>query len=146
MQDNSQLHGAQLEELTLLDYISILKRYKWPICILVIVSVVTSAIVGFLMEPEYDSTVTLITQDRGESYLPPQLESVGQLLSMFGSGSFDYEALLKSRRLALKVADKVDLVEYLSRGKDEPPAEPAIAAYLKKRIKISHYQRLNQRE
>jgi len=122
-----------LKRLTLRDLWKIFRRRMWVI-ILPFVAVVTVAIPGsFLLTPEYQAEVTLISQDVDEGSV---LEG---LVSMRLSPQERIQMVvqrIQSRKYMNQVAQKTNIVEYLRRKRRGPVLEQHVIKYLKDIVSV----------
>ena len=117
-----------LKRLTLRDLWKIFRRRMWVI-ILPFVAVVTVAVPGsFLLTPEYQAEVTLISQDVDEGSV---LEG---LVSMRLSPQERIQMVvqrIQSRKYMNQVAEKTNIVEYLRRKRRGSVLEQHVIQYLR---------------
>lgn len=97
------------EELSLSDYLEIIRKRKWTIITALVLSVVTALIASLMMTPKYKAEITLeISPDN------PRITTFEEVVELDAPQAEFYETqykLIKSRSLADEVAKDLDLVK-----------------------------------
>ncbi len=97
------------EELSLSDFLEIIRKRKWTIITVLVLSVVTVLIASLMMTPEYKAEITLeISPDN------PKITTFQEVVELDAPQAEFYETqykLIKSRSLADEVAKDLDLAK-----------------------------------
>ncbi len=111
------LQGVMMdEEINLLDYFSVINRYRGLIITLCVLSVLLAMIVSLLMPKTYESTVTILSPQGGSSAggslaSLPELQSAMGIMGIGQKTSLDvFVAILNSRNMADAVIKRFDLL------------------------------------
>ncbi|MDI6782100.1 MAG: GNVR domain-containing protein [bacterium] len=104
------------EEINLLDYFSVINRYRGLIITLCVMSVLLTMIVSLLMPKTYESTVTILSPQGGSSAggslaSLPELQSAMGIMGIGQKTSLDiFMAILNSRNMADAVIKRFNLL------------------------------------
>ena len=106
--DGGREGGSLADQIDLQHYMRILRKHKWPISLFTAAVTLLAAYYAFTATPIYNSTSTLLIEEQSNSRMPQFEELYG-----LDTGNTDYYQtqfeLLKSRTLALRVINKVNL-------------------------------------
>ncbi len=122
-----RLLGGVVETLDLRRYIRVLRQYKWSIVGIGLLFALLGAAISFLMTPKYRAQVDLLADPTQASVADNGQPVSTAMVWLFYETQKD---ILGSRRVALSVVDKLDLVE---RDKAERAKEHASALDLLKK-------------
>lgn len=95
------------DELSLSDYIDVLRRRKWIVISCFVLSVVTALLVSYIITPMYRAEITIEISPEN-----PKITSFDEVVELDAPQAEYYETqykLIKSKSLAKEVADKLDL-------------------------------------
>jgi len=135
--DNREDIRPDAAEQGLGDYIRIIAKYKKMIAVIFFITVLASVGMTFIMKPEYESSASMMVIAESKSSIMPVISQAAEMMGMNlseGSSSLNIKAILQSRRVALEVADKLDLKKRLSGKSGKKMDSGDIYYYLSKKV------------